>query len=293
MDQTATIISILRNFNGNPNIVSIVTSSDLALITTEGFLTGEEDNIETLNNGPFQWNVTDIVLIAYATEFLSANFIVNWFIYDPTNMTFIALPSIGADNSLLQSGHITVGNSLNIGESVALSGDATLSNTGIITIGAGAVTGSKIANNAVDFAQLAADVSSVTVTTLTSAQLNALFTTSIQLVPAPASGTVLIFDKVVIDYHWSTAVTAGGGPIAVQYSSAANGAGIAASASIAAATLNGLSAPALLTAGSVAVAAIDTSLEAIGLYLGCATGVFTGGGGGATVYTYYKTLAPV
>jgi hypothetical protein len=81
---------MLRNFDGNPNIVSIITSADLSTITTAGYLLNEATNIDILNNGEFQWSDTDIILISYAPDFL-----VNWFTRDTTNNTFIALQSAG------------------------------------------------------------------------------------------------------------------------------------------------------------------------------------------------------
>jgi hypothetical protein len=155
-----------------------------------------------------------------------------------------------------------------------------------------AVTSGKIANNAVDYAQLALDVAQLSTTTISNAQLLGMYATPIQLVAAGASGTLLVLDKLVLDYAWATADTAAGGAIAVQYGNSAHGAGVAASVSIAAATLNALGAASILTAGSTPVAAIDTSLYAEGLFLSNATGAFTTGAGTMTAYTYYKVLTP-
>ena len=55
----------------------------------------------------------------------------------------------------LLSGQIFVGNASNVATAVAMSGDATLSNAGVLTIADEAVTQSKIAIGAVDYLQIA------------------------------------------------------------------------------------------------------------------------------------------
>lgn len=91
---TFTISAINRNFDGNPNIVFIVSSANLSTITTAGYLTNENTNIEQLNNGSFQWENTDIVLISYAP-----NFLINWFTRDATNNTFVLNSSGGGSGA--------------------------------------------------------------------------------------------------------------------------------------------------------------------------------------------------
>lgn len=58
----------------------------------------------------------------------------------------------------LTSAHLFVGSSLGVATDVALSGDATLANTGAMTIAALAVTSGKIAANAVTLAKLASGI---------------------------------------------------------------------------------------------------------------------------------------
>lgn len=55
----------------------------------------------------------------------------------------------------LTSAHIFVGNGSNVATDVALSGDATLANTGALTIANNAITTAKITNNAVDGTKIA------------------------------------------------------------------------------------------------------------------------------------------
>lgn len=69
----------------------------------------------------------------------------------------------------LSSAQIWVGNSSNIPAAVAMSGDTTISNTGVVTIGSGAIAGSEIANSTVTAAMLANAVADEIVTSAISA----------------------------------------------------------------------------------------------------------------------------
>ena len=84
------ITSIGRYFVGDPNIVAIVTDDTLTAITTAGYLTGSAilSDIETLQNGEFQWTDTDVVLIKYDAG-------IAFFSYDSVNADFIANPVAG------------------------------------------------------------------------------------------------------------------------------------------------------------------------------------------------------
>ena len=132
----------------------------------------------------------------------------------------------------------------------------------------------------------------VTATTISNAQLLALYDTPVQLVAAQGAGTFILVDKVIIDYHYLTASTAAGGAIAAQYDSTVHGGGVAVMATIAAATLNGFSANAIMTSTSVAVSQADTAVYNKGIYLSNATADFTTGGGSLVVYTYYRVITP-
>lgn len=144
------ITSILRNFDGDPNIVTIVTTDNLATITTAGYITAQADNIEAINNGEFQWSATDLVLMYYATAQIG------FFTYDATNLTFDELNPSGGLSNTLQDGDIFVGNASNIATGVAPSGDITLSNTGVFGIAAGVIVNADInASAAIAFSKLA------------------------------------------------------------------------------------------------------------------------------------------
>ena len=357
MAATSTITSILREFNLTPNIVGIVTTADLATITTAGYVTNEDANIQLLNNGEFQWLPSDLVLIFYSPNQIG------FFTYDPVNFTFIALAAPSGLSDTLSNGDIFVGNASNIATGVpvtgilsitnagvtsipltsahilvgngsgvaanvamsgvvaitnagvtsiplasadllvgsgggvaapvALSGDGTLSNTGVLTIGAGAITGSKIANNAVDYAQLALDVAATATVTLTAAQIKALYDTPVQLVAAPGSGKLILIDSILWDIAFVSAQYTLGGAIQAQYGNTVHGVGSPASASIAAATLNGVAASGFLANGSgAATLNAPATVENTAVFLSNATQDFATGDSTATLYIRYRVVTP-
>lgn len=143
------ITAIGRYFVGDPNIVAIVTTDDLATITTTDYLITQEDEINALQNGEFQWTETDLVLIFYSGG-------IGFFTHDVANDTFDALAPSGGLSDTLQNGDIFVGDAANLAVGVTPSGDITLSNTGVFGIAAGAIVNADVnAAAAIAFSKLA------------------------------------------------------------------------------------------------------------------------------------------
>lgn len=78
-----TITALARNFNGDPNMVTMVTTSSAADITTAGFwnLPATVADVDRLQNGVFQWSPTDFVSIYTSDGF-------GTYVYDFTNAAF-------------------------------------------------------------------------------------------------------------------------------------------------------------------------------------------------------------
>lgn len=147
------ITSILRNFNGDPNIITMVTDNSAAEITTNGYFTGAviAAQVEALQNGVFEHAVTDLWLIYTSNG-------VGFYTYNSATGAFVALTGNAGLSSTLSSGNIFVGNVSNVATGVAMSGDATMANTGALTIAANAITTAKILNANVTLAKLAAGI---------------------------------------------------------------------------------------------------------------------------------------
>lgn len=147
------ITAIARNFNGDPNIVTIVSDNTLVELTTTGFweLPETVDSVAALQNGEWEWSDTDLVLIHYDGT------LIGFFTYDAVNACFDELDPTGGLSNTLQDGDIFVGNASNIATGVTPSGDITLSNTGVFAIAAGVIVNADInASAAIAFSKLAA-----------------------------------------------------------------------------------------------------------------------------------------
>lgn len=102
-----------------------------------------------------------------------------------------------------------VGDVLNLAAAVAMSGDASLANTGAVTISASAVTISKCDRTVV--AQATG--------TISSAQLLDLFNTPVELIAAPGAGLYTVIEEVELFHDYAIAPYALGGVIQLEYGS--------------------------------------------------------------------------
>lgn len=281
------ILTISRDWGVEPSIVRITDDADLATITTSGYVATQVSEIEAIQNGDFEWVDTDYILISYADG-------IGFFTYDSSTSSFIAAPdSPGSLSDTLANTEIFVGNASNVATGVAMSGDGTMANTGALTIAAGAITGSKIANNAVDYAQLALDVAATATVNLTAAQINGMYATPVQLLAAPGSGKLILIDSILWDIAFVSAQYAAGGAIQAQYGNTIHGAGSPASASIAAATLNGVAASGYIANGSgAATLNAPATVKNTAVYLSNATAAFTTGDSTVTLYVKYRVVTP-
>jgi hypothetical protein len=134
-------------------------------------------------------------------------------------------------------------------------------------------------------------VSSYAQVAMSNAEILGMYAAPKLLVAAPGAGNLLILDKIIINVVYGTVQFAAGGVVAPQYDSTVHGAGtLASSATIAAATVNGITSNSIVgLTGLIAVTA-SAALVNKGFYLSNATGAFTTGDSTAVVDVWYRTV---
>ncbi len=277
------ITSIARNFDGNPNIVTIVTDNTLAEITTAGYWTSDaiSADIASLQNGEFQWADTDIVLISYAPDFL-----VNWFVYDASTAAFVANPAAGGLSNTLASGNVFVGSAGNIATGVAMTGDVTIGNTGVTAIGANKVLSSMVSPLLPKYTTVA----------ITAAQFNGMYAAPKLILAAGGANTLIVVHRAILAMTFVSAAYAAGGVVGFQYDSTVHGAGVAATNTEAAADFFAAASSAFqfegVSGNTVAISPFTTSVNK-GLYLSNLTQAFTTGDGTFVCHLWYSIIPTV
>lgn len=125
---------------------------------------------------------------------------------------------------------------------------------------------------------------------LTAAQIIALYTTSVEVVPA-AAGKAIVLDSFVFDLTGTATQFTGGGVVNLQYKNTANGAGTTLHADIAAAVVTGATARVVTVRtpsdqSSIATADIINQ----GVFIGAKTAVFAAGTGTAVCRVKYHLI---
>jgi hypothetical protein len=129
-----------------------------------------------------------------------------------------------------------------------------------------------------------------TTVALTAAQLIAMYATPVEIVPAVA-GKAIILDSMEFVIVRTATVFTGGGVVAVQYNSTANGAGTATTATIAATVVTGAAGTSYTARIPVVQSDVATaSITKIGLFISNATAAFATGTGTATVTVRYHLI---
>lgn len=125
---------------------------------------------------------------------------------------------------------------------------------------------------------------------LTAAQIIALYTTSVEVVPAVA-GKAIVLDSFVFDLTGTATQFTGGGVVNLQYDSTANGAGTTLHADIAATVVQGATARILTHRIPKDLSSIaTTAIVGKGVYIGAKTAVFAAGTGTAICKVSYHLV---
>ena len=126
---------------------------------------------------------------------------------------------------------------------------------------------------------------------LTAAQIIAMYTTPVLVVPAVPNKAIVV-DSVEFIVRGTATQFTGGGVVAVQYADTANGAGTSVQATTFAATVvTNATATVYSTRPPASLSAVASApILGIGLYVSNATAVFAAGTGTATVRVQYRLV---
>lgn len=134
------------------------------------------------------------------------------------------------------------------------------------------------------------EVDDVTVT-LTAAQVNTMFTTPVELIPAPAAGSFIVVQQAIFVNENGTVAWTSGGAITVGYSNANPGSPNALSGTVAATFLTSPVVKQILTlAGAQIASAAESTVDALGIFISNATGVFATGTGVLKIRLLYTVV---
>ncbi len=160
-------------------------------------------------------------------------------------------------------------------------GTTNLANLGVTgaKIAAATITNDKMVANTLTSASIATDVIQYVKVPVTAVQLNGAYAAPFVLIAAPGANKLIRVHDVTLEVDYGSAQFANGGALALQYDSTANGAGVLASAALAAATLNGFAADSVVGLAGAAAAGAASAMVNKGIYLSNLTAAFDTGTG--------------
>lgn len=249
--------------NVYPALVYIETDNTLAEITADGYL----NSAVAMGN---QFDERMMALVSTKTTPTATAAQVGLFdvAYSGGNW------SLTASNSTisLADAHILVGDANGVAQDVALSGDATISDVGVLSINS--------------------DILKYVEVDLTSAQLLGMYAAPVEIIPAAGADTAIVIEHVVLAQTYGTATYANGGAVGLQYDSTIHLGGEAASATIAAAAVNVAASAADMALGVLSTGAF-TAIVNKGIYLSNDTAAFITGDGTFKVHAWYRVIPTV
>lgn len=257
-----TVTAISYDWGVDPVLIRLTTTSTKAQITASGFwvLPVTVAAIEDINKGEFTVPEGSVFLINYSDG-------EGFFTLNTATNAFVAETNPGSLSDTLPDGEIFVGSGANVATGVAMSGDATIANTGAVTIANDAVTSAKVDETLIQHTQVDLDL----------ATFIGSYTASALLVAAPGANKKIVLHRATIWINYGGTVLADGGVVHIQYADTTNAAGTAISGTIAAATLISATADTSLGFSPVDTTLVDSATLNEGLYLATATQDFTGG----------------
>lgn len=159
-------------------------------------------------------------------------------------------------------------------------------------LAADSVITAKIADDAVTSAKLSPLTVQYAAVAVTAAEFNGMYAAPKLLVAAAGANTLLVLDRVVLAMTYGAAAYAAGGVAHVQYDDTANGAGVIASTTLAAASFQDTASTVYSFNAGVVEYPFATCANQ-GLYLSNITGAFTTGDSPMVAHVWYKVIPTV
>ena len=237
------------------------TGTAVATIIASGFFNAvnEANPSPVINIGDLIW-----IQASDATEFAQVTAI-------SPNVT------VSVFDAVLGAGSVGTSNLANLAVTAAKIANNTITPTQMAVNG---VTSAALALNTIQYVQVA----------MTAAQWNAMYATPYQIIAAPGAGLIIQTEKVWYDMAFVAAQFAAGGVVNLQYDNTANGAGVAVTSDVAAATINGLAASSIVPATSTTSAFAQSTTVNKGLYMSNKSGAFTTGDGTWKINVAYRII---
>ncbi len=215
---------------------------------------------------------TGVTVATFAA--VAANSIVNADINSAAAIAYSKLATMA-------TGSILLGNA-GVPTATALTGDMTVGATGVTAIGANKVLSSMVSPLLLKYTTVA----------ITAAEFNGMYAAPKLLLAAGGANTLHVLEQVQLLMTYVSANYAAGGVAAVQYDSTANGAGVIASTTLAAATFQAAASTGFNFNRGVVAETFSTCVNK-GLYLSNITGAFTTGDSTFVAHVWYRTIPTV
>jgi hypothetical protein len=182
----------------------------------------------------------------------------------------------------LDDGMLLVGSSADVATKRAITGDVTISNTGVTAIGASKVLSSMLSPLVLKYTTVA----------ISAAEFNGMYAAPKLLLAAGGANTLHVLQQCQLLMTYVGANYAAGGVAHIQYDDTINGAGVIASTTLAAATFQAAASTGFVFNAGVVPETFSTCVNT-GLYLSNITGAFTTGDSTFVAHLWYRTIPTV
>lgn len=270
MTKVGTLVYLIPSFNNGIITLTAWDNTASEPLTSAHIFVGNASNVATdvAMTG-------DIAITNAGVTSIGAGVIVN---ADVSATAAVAYSKLAA----LTDGNILVGSAANVPTSVAMSGDATIINSGALTVANNAITSAKTSPLMLKYAAV----------TMSAAQFNGAYVTPHLLVAAGGANTLLVLEGAYVLMTYGTTQFANGGVAHIQYGSTTLGAGIIASSTQAAANFADAASTALYFNPGIVKQPFTTAVN-LGLYFSNVTGAFDTGDSTFVVHIWYRTIPTV